>query len=81
MTASTGGGSNGLQSMESVCRELKGRLDKFLATQTQDETLRSVQKQIAIGKDVVEEIGNFGFVGRSGFINQESTGFRADDHE
>ncbi|RYP59975.1 hypothetical protein DL769_008320 [Monosporascus sp. CRB-8-3] len=49
------GEGEGTESLEGVCRELKTRVDGFLARETDDPVLRSTQAQVRVGLGVVDE--------------------------
>ncbi|RYO76000.1 hypothetical protein DL762_009867 [Monosporascus cannonballus] len=45
----------GVESLEALCRELKTKVDGFLARETDDPVLRSTQAQVRVGLGVVDE--------------------------
>ncbi|RYP93308.1 hypothetical protein DL770_000597 [Monosporascus sp. CRB-9-2] len=45
----------GTESLEALCRELKAKVDGFLARETEDPVLRSTQAQVRVGLGVVDE--------------------------
>ncbi|RYP53591.1 hypothetical protein DL768_001455 [Monosporascus sp. mg162] len=49
------GEGEGTESMEVLCRELKAKVDGFLARETDDPVLRSTQAQVRVGLGVVDE--------------------------
>ncbi|RYO99934.1 hypothetical protein DL764_006643 [Monosporascus ibericus] len=54
--ADAGEGEGGcIESLETLCRELKTKVDGFLARETEDPVLRSTQAQVRVGLGVVDE--------------------------
>ncbi|RYP15894.1 hypothetical protein DL765_005428 [Monosporascus sp. GIB2] len=49
------GEAEGAESLEALCRELKTKVDGFLARETDDPVLRSTQAQVRVGLGVVDE--------------------------
>ncbi|RYP30475.1 hypothetical protein DL767_006216 [Monosporascus sp. MG133] len=49
------GEGEGTESLEALCRELKFKVDGFLARETEDPVLRSTQAQVRVGLGVVDE--------------------------
>src|SRR5688572_22889524 len=49
------GEGEGTGSLEALCRDLKAKVDGFLARETDDPVLRSTQAQVRVGLGVVDE--------------------------